>query len=186
GIQTLGTHARSQGHRPTSGTKREPRSKPNGESWSTSPRRRVRNATEPSGPPEPETQGRRKPSPGDCLTDHLSGELLSTSRPFVNGVRRRRLRRRAQSIKGLTPSNGDYGRIREADYRRMAGRRPGRSLALSSDVPAGQLSQQMMSDGAGQTQPRSRLLALPPSDIRNPRRRPSLIVFQHGDNQIAR
>src|SRR5262249_23915065 len=52
-------------------------------------------------------------------TDHLNGELLSTSRHFVNGVRRRRLRRRAQSIKALTPSNGDDGRIREADYRRM-------------------------------------------------------------------
>src|SRR5262249_4668106 len=138
-IKRLRIDARSRRHRPHSRIKREPRSKPNGESWCASSRRRVRNATEPSGPPEPETQGRRKPSRGDCPTDHLSGELLSTSRPFVNGVRRRRLRRRAQSIKGLTPSNGDYGRIREADYRRMAGRRPGRSLALSSDVPAGQL-----------------------------------------------
>ena len=43
----------------------------------------------------------------------------------------------------------------------------------------------MMSDGAGQTQPRSRLLTLPPAifEIRDgdhPYR------FQHGDNQIAR
>src|SRR5262249_3482018 len=35
---------------------------------------------------EPETQGPRKPSRGDCPTDHVDGELLSTSRPFVNGV----------------------------------------------------------------------------------------------------
>src|SRR5262249_7102818 len=78
---------------------------------------------------------------------------------------------------GVDASNGDYGRIEGADYRRMAGRRPGRSLALSSDVPARQLSP-IMSDGAEQTQPRSRLLRpFRPAVLRNPRRRPSLLFF---------
>src|SRR5262245_27329002 len=58
------------------------------------------------------------------------------------------------------------------------------SLALSSDVPAGQLFSNDV-DGAGQTQPRSRLLR--PSAQRYSKSATATIpiVFQHGDDQIA-